>query len=189
MFNLKFSWGFSWNQFFGASKIARSWALYLESDLGVVLSDSPEGQLVWVSQIFQDSACQTEKKLPKIWELKITGEWSVCDFYSISTRSKRKKQKSLSFFLWCNMPNLESHGCVGGGNACGSQEMNNATGTYIFTENCPEAQAIPTFFGGGWRWMTRSSYSNQTRRPISKMPWKVRLVSFSTLPRYKWYRY
>lgn len=114
MFNLKFSWGFSWNQFFGASKIARSWALYLESDLGVVLSDSPEGQLVWVSQIFQDSACQTEKKLPKIWELKITGEWSVCDFYSISTRSKRKKQKSLSFFLWCNMPNLESHGCARG---------------------------------------------------------------------------
>ncbi len=30
----KFSWGFSWNQFFGASKIAPSWASYLESDLG-----------------------------------------------------------------------------------------------------------------------------------------------------------
>lgn len=51
------------------------------------------------------------------------------------------------------MPNLESHGCARGDADAsrGSQEMNNVTGTYIFTENCPEAQVIPTFFGG---WMT-----------------------------------
>ena len=188
MFNLKFSWGFSWNQFFGASKIARSWALYLESNLGVVLSDSPEGRLVWVSQIFQDSACQTEKNYPNFGSWKSLESGGSAILLNLNKKQK-KKQKSLSFFcdVTCRIWKVM---VVPGGNASrGSQEMNNATGTYIFTENCPEAQAIPTFFGGGWRWMTRSSYSNQTRRPISKMPWKGRLVSFSTLPRYKWYRY
>ena len=176
MFNLKFSWGFSWNQFFGASKIARSWALYLESDLGVVLSDSPEGRLVWVSQIFQDSTARLVKQKKTVQTLGAKNHWRVerLRFLLNLNKKQQKRQKSLSFFL----PNLESHGCAGGMPPADPKEMNNATGTYIFTENCPEAQAIPTFFGGGWRWMTRSRYSNQTRRPISKMPLKSKVGEF-----------
>ena len=87
----------------------------------------------WI--LYEELLANPSAILEGIFETKITGEWRVCDLTQSEQEAKEKTKKSQS-----------GHAEVALGEACrGSQEMNNATGTYIFTENCPEAQAILTF--------------------------------------------
>ena len=207
----KFSWGFSWNRFFGASKIAPSWASYLESDLG------------WFWVILRRGGwfgCHKPSRILVVWSLGANGMFlqitfgeSVCDFWKGFLKQKslesggfaillnlNKKQKKRQKSLNLDMPNPESVVALGGKPAADPRRWTTPQGPTSSPRIVLKRRRFWLFRWrkkGGWHfggnfWKLKSqnrrpNYSNQTGRLISKMSCRLRLVNYCSLPSYKWY--